>query len=68
MGQRITIFSDINCRGLKTDKFGNLYFSDESNSWIGKIKKNDLSERFSKPNSDAEALRSHVIMLYDGKQ
>lgn len=66
LDKRFEIYTDIDCRGLKTDKFGNLYFSDENNAWIGKIKKAALAAMFS--SQKPQSMKNKAIMLYDGKQ
>jgi len=67
VGEGLEVYTKVECRGLKTDKFGNLYFAEVSNSWIGKFKKAALQKLFKKTLTK-EDLRAQVIMLYDGKE
>ena len=68
---KLEVYDNISCGGLKTDKFGNLYFVDTANHWIGKIKHTVLEEWFKENEKDGdyknvEDLRKQVINLYNG--
>ena len=45
---KLEVYDRISCGGLKTDKFGNLYFVDTDNHWIGKLKRDKLEKWFKK--------------------